>query len=217
VVTLLARLPPDWTQLLKDRLLSAPEHRPEFWRIGGTDQSPTEPMRAALGNSPKPAAVLIPIIDRGADSTLLFTRRSNALRNHAGQISFPGGRLDDSDMDPLAAAKRETFEEIGVHERYVEPLGFLADHVVLTGYRITPVVARISPGFELRLASDEVESVFEVPLAYAMHAGNFQLTRRQLRGFDVETWDLLYGSDVIWGATAGILRHLSQRFSGYRE
>jgi 8-oxo-dGTP pyrophosphatase MutT (NUDIX family) len=204
----------DWIAALQDCLLPTPEHRPEFWRAGGADQMLTAAMRVALGSIPTPAAVLVPVIDRGADSTLLFTRRSSALRHHAGQISFPGGKLDAADADPVAAAVRETREEIGVHEDFVQPLGFLADHVVLTGFRITPVVALIKPGYSLQLASGEVDSVFEVPLRFALQPANFTLVTRNLRGFEVQTWDLLFGDDLIWGATAGILRHLSQRFAG---
>ena len=204
----------DWMTALKDCLLPTPEHRPEFWRTGGTDQVPTDAMREVLGKTPTPAAVLVPVIDRGVDSSMLFTRRSAALRQHAGQISFPGGKLDATDADPVAAAMRETHEEIGVHQGFVHPLGFLPDHVVLTGFRITPVVALIKPGYSLQLASGEVESVFEVPLNFALNPGNFRLVTRNLRGFEVQTWDLPCGEDLIWGATAGILWHLSQRFAG---
>ena len=210
----MSELRPDWITVLRDCLLPVPEHRPEFWRTGISDQPLDSAMRAYLGDTPTPAAVLVPVIDRGADSSLLFTRRSAELRHHAGQISFPGGKLDAADADPVAAALRETREEIGVHAGFVQLLGFLPDHVVLTGFRITPVVALLTPGYTLQLAHSEVDSVFEVPLGFALHPDNYRQVTRNLRGFEIHAWDLPYGEDLIWGATAGMLRSLSQRFSG---
>ena len=210
----MSELRADWVTVLKACLLPEPEHRPEFWRTGITDQPLDSAMRACLGDTPTPAAVLVPVIDRGADSSLLFTRRAAELRQHAGQISFPGGKLDAADADPVAAALRETREEIGVHAGYVQLLGFLPDHVVMTGFRITPVIALLTPGYTLQLAHGEVDSVFEVPLGFALHPGNYRQVTRNLRGFEVRAWDLLYGEDLIWGATAGMLRSMSQRFAG---
>jgi 8-oxo-dGTP pyrophosphatase MutT (NUDIX family) len=205
-------LPADWLPRLRSCLLPKPEHRPEYWRLGGATAPPTAAMRESIGGAPLHAAVLIPVIRRGQDSSILLTRRASQLRNHAGQISFPGGRLEASDADPVAAALRETSEEIGVESRFVEPLGFLPDHLVLTGFRITPVVALLHPGYELRLDSAEVDEVFEVPLGVIMNRSRYLPNRRQLRGFEVLTYDLPFGDHQIWGATAGMLLTLCNLF-----
>jgi len=151
-----------------------------------------------------PAAVLVPIIAR-ATPTLLLTTRAGHLRRHAGQISFPGGRLEASDADPIAAALRETQEEVGIAADFVRVLGFLPDQVVLTGYRVTPVVALVNPGFALRSDDAEVAEIFEMPLELIMDAANFQPTRRTLRGIEVTLRDLHYEGRVVWGATAAML------------
>jgi len=206
-----AALPLDWRERLRARLLSVPDHRPEHWRVGGTMAPPTPVMRAALAREPYPAAVLVPLIDRSVGPTVLLTVRADALRQHAGQISFPGGRLEDADVDPLAAALRETTEETGIEARFVQPLGFLPDHLVLTGFRITPVVALVQPGFTLRPAPGEVSEIFEMPLQHLLHPGNYRSARRLLRGVEMEALDLLYGAHNIWGATAGMLGSLREQ------
>jgi len=203
-------LPGNWQQRLRAALSLAPDHRPENWRLGGSRLPPAPNMLASMINEPQPSAVLVPLVDRAAGPSILLTVRAAALRRHAGQISFPGGRLDARDSDPLAAALRETYEEIGVAAEYIEPLGFLPDHVVLTGFRITPVVAVLRPGYELRIDSAEVAEVFEVPLTHVLDATNYQPVRRSLRGFEFETHDLPFGRHVIWGATAGMLHSLRE-------
>jgi len=152
--------------------------------------------------------VLVPIIDRPEGPTLLLTTRAGHLRQHAGQISFPGGRIEPSDLGVLAAALRETREEIGIDDRHIEPLGYLPDYVVRTGFRITPVVALISPGFTLRVDAAEVAEVFEMPLEFPYHPENFQPTRRVLHGVEVILNDLNFEGRVVWGATAAILQTL---------
>ena len=154
------------------------------------------------------AAVLVPIIERPAAPALLLTTRAGHLRQHAGQIGFPGGRIEASDGDVLGAALRETHEEVGIAPQYVEPLGFLPDQVVLTGFRITPVVALLRPGYRLRVDRAEVAEVFELPLEFLSHADNFRPTRRVLRGIDVTLDDLPFEGRLIWGATAGMLQLL---------
>jgi 8-oxo-dGTP pyrophosphatase MutT (NUDIX family) len=207
-------LPADWLPRLRNCLLPQPDHRLESWRLGGTTAPATAAMRESIGRPPLHAAVLVPVIQRGADSAVLLTRRAAQLRNHAGQISFPGGRLEAADSDPVAAALRETREEIGVESRFVEPLGFLPDHLVLTGFRITPVVALLHAGFELQVDRAEVDEVFEVPLAVIMNRDNYLQSQRQLRGFEVLTHDLPFGGHHIWGATAGMLLTLCGLFDG---
>jgi len=164
--------------------------------------------RAHLPPALRAAAVLVPIIDRPRAPTLLLTQRAGHLRHHAGQISFPGGIIEPGDAGVLGAALRETQEETGIEPRYIEPLGFLPDQAVLTGFRITPVVALLRPEFSLALDASEVTEVFEMPLAFVSHAGNFQPTRRVLRGVEVTLKDLHFEGRVVWGATAGILQVL---------
>jgi 8-oxo-dGTP pyrophosphatase MutT (NUDIX family) len=186
------RLPPDWQLRLQHGLLAAPAH----------DRLPSVAMMPSA--TVTPAAVLVPIIARPAP-TILLTTRAGHLRRHAGQISFPGGRLEASDADPVAAALRETEEEVGIAAHFVRVLGFLPDQLVLTGYRVTPVVALVNPGCALRSDDAEVAETFEMPLELIMDARNFQPTRRTLRGVEVTLRDLHYEGRVVWGATAAML------------
>ena len=156
--------------------------------------------------------MLVPIVDRPDAPTLLLTVRASHLRRHAGQISFPGGRLEAHDADIAAAAMRETEEEIGVDAADIEPIGFLADHVVQSGYRITPVVGLLQPGLTLRPDGTEVAEVFELPLAIALTEDTYRVGRRTIRGVEVDTWELTFGRHIIWGATAGILANLREVF-----
>ena len=190
-----ASLPPDWQTRLRARLLAVPDHRLDF--------EPAEALQAA--------AALVPIVLRDGGPTLLLTVRSRNLRRHAGQISFPGGALDPSDADAAAAAVRETEEEVGISRRFIEPIGYLPDHFVGSGFRLTPVVALLQPGFELQPERGEVEEVFEVPLAFALSSANYRLRRRTVRTGEQEFWELSYGARNIWGATARVLVSLRER------
>jgi len=199
-------LPPDWLERLRTALASEPDHDPSTWRMSGRPVLGLDLLRAALPANPRAAAVLVPIIDRPGAPALLLTTRAGHLRHHAGQISFPGGRVEVSDASMVAAALRETQEEIGIEARYIEPLGFLPDHVVPTGFRITPVVALVQPAFTLRVDASEVAETFEIPLEHLSHAENFLPTRRVLRGMEVLLHDVQYDGRVVWGATAGMLQ-----------
>jgi len=205
-------LPADWLPRLRAALRPAPDHDPEHWQIAGQPLAGLPRVRAALPVAlpaePQAAAVLVPIIARAGAPSLLLTTRAGHLRQHAGQISFPGGRIEPDDPDVLGAALRETREEIGIEARFVEPLGFLPDQLVLTGFRITPVVALLHEGYTLRVDSTEVAEVFELPLEFLSVAANFQPTRRVLRGVEFTLDDLPYQGRVIWGATAGMLQLL---------
>lgn len=197
----------DWASLIRTRLAgSTPRHARAEWMVPGLFQPGDG--RRLLPSDPVPAAVLIPLVER-ADLTVLFTQRATQLRNHAGQISFPGGRIDSGDRGPAAAALREAHEEIGLDERFVSVIGYLPDHVVITGFRITPVVAFVQPGFELELSTQEVEDTFEVPLGYLFDPANHRLNRRaDLAGEEVEFREIPFGERTIWGATAGMLHTL---------
>lgn len=208
-------LPDEWRARLRRALLTAPDHRPEHCRAAGlAQQSDTvlAQLRERRPTALHAAAVLVPIIDRRDTAALVMTVRASHLRRHAGQISFPGGRLEAGDADIAAAAIRETEEEIGIAPGCIEPLGFLSDHVVQTGYRITPVVALVASDAAMRPDGTEVAEVFELPLAVALAADSYSISRRSIRGVEVDTWELTFGRYHIWGATAGILAHLRERF-----
>jgi 8-oxo-dGTP pyrophosphatase MutT (NUDIX family) len=152
-----------------------------------------------------PAAVLVPLVERAGGWTVLLTQRSATLKDHAGQISFPGGRIDPGDSGPWQAALREAHEEIGLDESFVEFAGFLPDHWVGTGFRVTPSVAFVNPAFELRIAAAEVHDVFEVPLNYILDEANHRPRRMRIKDLAVEVYDIPFGGRLIWGATAGML------------
>ena len=131
-----------------------------------------------------------------------------------GQISFPGGSLESSDADPLATALREAYEEVGIEPAFIEPLGFLCDHVVMTGFRITPIVALLHPGYTLRINESEVAEVFDLPLEALLDPLSYHKTIRHLRGTDVELIEIRHEGRVIWGATAGILQSVCEILRG---
>jgi 8-oxo-dGTP pyrophosphatase MutT (NUDIX family) len=139
---------------------------------------------------------------------LLLTQRAGHLRQHAGQISFPGGRIEPGDAGALAAALRETYEEIGIDPGFVEPLGYLPGQLVLTGFSITPLVACVRPGYTLRIDVTEVAEVFELPLAVVASEQSFRSVRREVRGVQLQLHELPWQGRVIWGATAAMLRNL---------
>ncbi|UCV21784.1 CoA pyrophosphatase [Ferribacterium limneticum] len=158
-----------------------------------------------------PAAVLFPIVLRDGGQTVLLTQRTAHLRDHAGQISFPGGRVEAEDLSPSHTALRETEEEIGLPRERIEILGFLPEYRTGTGFRVTPVVALVLPPFDLRPDPFEVAEVFEVPLAFLLDPANHQQHSLHYRGALRNYFAMPYGDYFIWGATAGMIRSLSER------
>jgi 8-oxo-dGTP pyrophosphatase MutT (NUDIX family) len=156
------------------------------------------------------ASVLIALVQREHGLSMLLTQRTAHLTDHAGQISFPGGRAEDYDASPVETALRETEEEIGLDRKHVEVIGTLPDYVTGTGYRVTPVVGLILPPFELTPDTNEVAEIFEVPLRFLMDAGNHRRLSFDLpegagrRSFYAMPFERFF----IWGATAGMLRNL---------
>ncbi len=168
-------------------------------------------MRAIAEVRPiRPAAVLVPVVDR-REPMVLLTQRAQHLPDHAGQVSFPGGKIDAGDETPLAAALREAEEEIGLDRKLVHPIGYLDLYMTTLGYRIVPTVARVEPSFALTLNTTEVDSTFEVPLAFLMDPQNHQRHSREWKGLMRTYYAMPFGERYIWGVTAGILRNLYDR------
>jgi 8-oxo-dGTP pyrophosphatase MutT (NUDIX family) len=161
--------------------------------------------------APRAAAVLVPVVMRDA-LTLLFTQRTDALPSHAGQIAFPGGKVEPEDRDVVETAQREAEEEVGLDRALTEPLGFLDPYFTGTGFRIVPVVALVQPTFTLTLDPSEVAAAFEVPLDFLMNAENHQRHSRTFRGHERFFHAMPYEDHYIWGATAGILKNMHERF-----
>lgn len=189
------------TRGLRARFANPPQWQPE--------KSDEHLMRKTVG-APTPASVLLPIVARDERLTLLLTQRTAHLNDHAGQVSLPGGRMDESDTSTIETALRETEEEVGLHRRHIEVLGMLPDYFTSTGFQVTPVVALVQPPFDLHADPFEVAEIFEVPLAFLMDGMNHQRRTIELpdgtgrRSF----YAMPYQRFFIWGATAGMLRNL---------
>ena len=179
-----------------------PDRRPRTQRRDGEAFAAVRPIR--------PAAVLVPVVDR-AEPTVLLTQRTAHLPQHAGQIAFPGGKIDPTDETPLAAALREAHEEIGLDASRIEPIGYLDLYMTTQGFRIVPAVARISPDYQLTLNPDEVDEAFEVPLQFLMDLTNHQRRSRPWEGITRYYFEIPFEQRQIWGVTAGILRNLSEK------
>jgi 8-oxo-dGTP pyrophosphatase MutT (NUDIX family) len=158
----------------------------------------------------RPAAVLIPVVDH-QEPTVLLTQRSPNLSEHAGQIAFPGGKIDATDASPCDAALREAWEEVGLDGSFIDPIGYLGVYGTGFGFRILPTVARVKPGFKLTINHSEVVDAFEVPLAFLMDPANHQIHSKEFRGMERSYYAMPYAERYIWGATAGILRVLYER------
>lgn len=192
-------------------LLTAARLRARFaesrraWDPETGEETPFQP-----GLKLRRAAVLVPLVDRPEGLTVLLTQRTEHLTSHAGQISFPGGRAEDVDSSPIETALRESEEEIGLHRRHVEIVGVLPEYVTASAYRVRPVVALVTPPFDLVADPNEVAEIFEVPLAFLMNGANHQRMSFELpegagrRSF----YAMPYERFFIWGATAGMLRNL---------
>ena len=177
-------------------------------RRGDLDLDPDLWERAGV-KATRPAAVLVPIVDRPEPQVLLTLRTE--LRSHPGQIAFPGGKIDPQDGSPAAAALREAGEEIGLSRALIEPIGYLDLYLTFSGYRIVPTLARVAPDYELTLCAAEVADAFEVPLAFLMDAQNHSLRSREWKGVTRRYYAMPFGERYIWGVTAGILRNLYER------
>jgi 8-oxo-dGTP pyrophosphatase MutT (NUDIX family) len=169
------------------------------WLSGASPELESR-VRASLPARRVPAAVLVPLVEHETGLTVLLTQRAETLKDHAGQISFPGGRIEPDDH-----------EEIGLLPDFVEFAGYLPDHFVITGFRVTPVVGFVNPEYQLRIAEAEVHDVFEVPLDFILDAANHKSRRRQLHGLTIDVHDIPYGERNIWGATAGMLLTLRRK------
>ncbi|HUX72592.1 MAG TPA: CoA pyrophosphatase [Steroidobacteraceae bacterium] len=177
------------------------------WLAGSAPEMQAR-VRSALPEPRVAAAVLVPLVERGTGFSVLLTQRAATLRDHAGQISFPGGRVEPQDTDAWHAALREAREEIGLAPELVEFAGYLPDHLIVTGYRVTPVVGFVSAEYALRLDASEVQDAFEVPLQFIFDEANHRSRVRQLGDVGLTVYDITYGERRIWGATAGMLMTL---------
>lgn len=209
----------DFVARAKERLslktpanLEAPASIEELTEQQG-DHQVAKNMADILADKPfRPAAVLMPIVAHDAP-TFLLTRRAEKLATHSGQVAFPGGRIDEGDVDPADAAMREAMEEIGLAREFITPLGYLEPYLSGTGFRIVPVVALVRPGFTLQLNPSEVVDAFEVPFDFLMSPDNHLRHNREWRGLIRSYYAMPYGEHYIWGATAGMIRRLYERLS----
>jgi 8-oxo-dGTP pyrophosphatase MutT (NUDIX family) len=185
-------VPPGLTDLNAEvRIRGDLDLEPELWEKAGVTAT-------------KPAAVLVPVVAR-AEPMVLLTQRTPELKSHSGQVAFPGGRIDPTDASPLAAALREANEEIGLDPGSARIIGYLPDHLVISGFRVTPVLALVTPPLDLVLNPDEVAEVFEVPVDYLFDVANHKARLRRVGDEEMLLYDITWNEKNIWGATAGML------------
>lgn len=176
------------------------------------DYQMNEGMReSVIANAKKHAAVLIGLIERKGSVNVILTKRTEALNNHSGQVAFPGGRIDDDDASPEAAALREAWEEIGLDINEVEIMGRLPDYYTGSGYRVAPVIGFVREGADFEINPDEVDYMFEVPLAFLMDVANHTTTSRMWKERERFFYEMPYQEHYIWGVTAGMIRVLYDR------
>lgn len=162
------------------------------------------------------AAVLLPVVCRADGLSMLFTRRNDQMRHHAGQVSFPGGAMEASDTDAVETALRETREETGLASDFVEPFGYLDCFDTISGFSVSPVVALVRDGFSLSPDPDEVAEIFEVPLDYILAPSRMQRSEILWNGRPREIFEFEYSGRRIWGATAAMLQNLLRRLDAIR-
>lgn len=176
------------------------------------DHSLNPDLKAIFANARlRDAAVLIPVVDRGDEASVILTKRTEKLRSHSGQVAFPGGRIDPTDPTPEFAALRETEEEIGLSQDFIEVVGRMPDYVSGSGFRISPVLSVVKPGFMLTINEDEVDDAFEVPLSFLMDPANHTKSSRVWQEQERFFYTMPFGERHIWGVTAGIIRTLYER------
>jgi 8-oxo-dGTP pyrophosphatase MutT (NUDIX family) len=195
---------------LRERILrrfegSQPRHELADWRMLGVDLERSRRLQRYFPPDPVPAAVLVALVDRPEGLSVLLTQRASQLVNHAAQISFPGGRLEETDADVAGAAVREAQEEIGLDPARVRVFGYLPDHLVFSGFRVTPVLSLVTPPIALVPNPAEVAEVFEVPVSHVFDANNHKARMRRVGDEDMLLYDIPWQGQNIWGATAGML------------
>ena len=210
---------PDFRRLAHGRLPRAPSdaifdpRTGRSWTRSDFDLNPELVADLAIMPPPRPAAVLVPVVAR-EELMVLLTVRADHLPTHAGQIAFPGGKMEKVDSGPVATALRETEEEIGLDPVYIEPLGFLDSYRSSTGFQIMPLVALVEPRFTLNPDASEVADTFEVPLSFLMNTANHQQHSREWHGRLRHFYAIPFGNRYIWGATAGMIKNLHERLFG---
>jgi len=205
VATLQESGPDERIALLRTHLAHPPDTRSDY------DLNPEMRDEAPPVETLTPAAVLVPIVGHDDAPTVLLTKRTDHLRDHAGQVSFPGGRVEVVDQGPDDTALRETDEEIGLRRDHIEIVGQLADYETRTGFNVTPVVGYVHPGFDLTLDRFEVAEAFEIPLDFVLDSRNHQMRSRVWKGAERHYYAMEYDDYLVWGATAGMLVNLYHR------
>ena len=195
--------------LLRERLAdtNAPENPTDVVMPAGSERWPRFIRERILQNL-QPAGVLIPVLQRPGQLSVLLTQRSAELKHHAGQVSFPGGRMEDADKDVVQAALRETHEEVGIPPDAITVIGYLNPMPTVTGYAVTPVIGVVSGDAPLRLDRTEVEYAFEVPLTFLLDERNQRASEREYQGRTIPSIEFHYESEQIWGATAHMVIEL---------